>query len=379
MSDSESAAHAPGPHPTYGGKGLEALERPRYKSWRKKYRKMRHKFDQTYEENRQLFKDEQKLEAIAKRLKEELDGLLELCLDVNGSPNIPPELRFDVSFPRPERMPQVVKDNITPEAAQSMLRNYKAAAQDGTMPELDFHLIRIQIDDRLAAQGIESLDALEASVPHAIASTIEEVPEDARADEPLGYLTVDQENENIARSEAKRGEVLSLRKTTEEDKPWTELSFREQDRQIELTNPVSQHNWLKKHHKLPGLSADYADDNESLASHDKPERAEPKTTSRRRSNKNLAKRVGDRAVERAREGWSPSGVSGFEDDDIMDEPPVATSSGRKKKDPDGSYRAKVGKGGASKGKRKRNTEAGDTGSPLESAGSKKARLDAQDH
>ena len=52
MSDSESAAAAP--HPTTGGKSMETVqaqqnriqsERQPYKSWRKKYRKMRVKFD----------------------------------------------------------------------------------------------------------------------------------------------------------------------------------------------------------------------------------------------------------------------------------------------------------------------------------------------
>lgn len=71
MSDSESAA--PAPHPTLGGKSLQSLERPRYKSWRKKYRKMRSKFDTVLEDNKRLFKEEQKLEGIAKRLREELE------------------------------------------------------------------------------------------------------------------------------------------------------------------------------------------------------------------------------------------------------------------------------------------------------------------
>ena len=70
MSDSETPAPS---HPTHGGKSLQSLERPRYKSWRKKYRKMRYKFDGVLEENKKLFKDEQKLEGIAKRLREELE------------------------------------------------------------------------------------------------------------------------------------------------------------------------------------------------------------------------------------------------------------------------------------------------------------------
>jgi hypothetical protein len=72
MSDSEGTI-APAAHPSTGGKSLAALERPKYKSWRKKYRKMRVNFDGVLEENRKIFKEEQKLEGIAKRLREELE------------------------------------------------------------------------------------------------------------------------------------------------------------------------------------------------------------------------------------------------------------------------------------------------------------------
>lgn len=71
LSDPESTT-AP-PHPNLGGKSIQSLERPKYKSWRKKYRKMRHHFDGVLEDNKRLFKEEQKLETIAKRLREELE------------------------------------------------------------------------------------------------------------------------------------------------------------------------------------------------------------------------------------------------------------------------------------------------------------------
>lgn len=48
-------------------------ERARYKSYRKKYRKLRHKFDGVLEENKRLFKEEQKMLGTARRLREELE------------------------------------------------------------------------------------------------------------------------------------------------------------------------------------------------------------------------------------------------------------------------------------------------------------------
>ena len=45
-------------------------ERPKYKSWRKKFRKMKVQFDEKLKQNNNYFKDEQKLEAIARRLRQ---------------------------------------------------------------------------------------------------------------------------------------------------------------------------------------------------------------------------------------------------------------------------------------------------------------------
>ena len=45
--------------------------RPRYKSWRKKYRKMKARFDDVMKVNSTLFKEEQKLDVLAKRLQEQ--------------------------------------------------------------------------------------------------------------------------------------------------------------------------------------------------------------------------------------------------------------------------------------------------------------------
>lgn len=82
MSDSESIAAPPPAHPSFGGKSIETVqqqqsmfagERKPYKSWRKKYRKMRVQFDTAFEDNRVGFRQEHKLESTARRLREELE------------------------------------------------------------------------------------------------------------------------------------------------------------------------------------------------------------------------------------------------------------------------------------------------------------------
>ncbi|KAK4541463.1 hypothetical protein LTR36_007909 [Oleoguttula mirabilis] len=398
MSDSESL-HA---HPTIGGKSLESLQphsgRAAYKSWRKKYRKMRVTFDGVLEANKRLFRDEHKLESIAKRLREELDGLLDICLDLNENPSIPPDLRFNIR-PAPRHAPNVyIEPQITPEVANSMVAEYREAVSVGRIPPLDLHVVRDQIEQRLAAQGTETLDDLSLGTPHPVTTVGQLLPEDIRGDDPPSYLSLDQETTYLLRLDTKLGGVdpftgpransAETAKLLEEEKHFATLTPREQERQIELLNPQSQHSWLKTHAKTHPTGGADVDDNESLASHEaKPAAAPRKRGGGGAASKNLAKQVGDRAVERAREGFSPSAGSasnGFPGDamepdelGMMEDQAAPSSAGRKRvRDPDGAYRVKGGKGGAgaAKGKRKRGGSGEDGGG----GSSKKARVTGDD-
>nr|POE54371.1 hypothetical protein CFP56_41310 [Quercus suber] len=394
MSDSEATDALPASqsHPTHGGKGIEALNRPRYKSWRKKYRKMRVAFDAALEDNKRLFKEGDKLEAIAKRLREELDGLLEICLDINQNPAVSPDLRFDVSWPARKVQPGVdfIPANIAPEQAHHLLDDYRTYVSQGRIPVLDLHVIRNEVEQRLAAQEVKSLSALESSTSHTLPPASQsDLPEDMQGDPPAGFLTTEQETEYLLRLDAKLGDAAAIRTTEEkeisaagtpaahgtmsDDKHLCEMAPREMDRQIEILNPQSQHNWLRSHHKTQVVEG-VADDVESILSHDAPAKAPRKRGGAKGAN--LAKRVGDRAVERAREGLSPSNMS-MGDDELglgFAEEGLGGGSGRKKaKDAgDSAYRAKGGKtGGSSKGKRKR-ASGGET--PTGNGSAKKAKV-----
>ncbi|KJX97240.1 hypothetical protein TI39_contig520g00004 [Zymoseptoria brevis] len=376
-------------HATTGGKSLEALKRPQYKSWRKKFRKMKIKFDGVLEENKKMFKDEQKLEGIARRLREELDGLLELCLDLNQNPALPTDLRYNISLPKKHTtiasIPSVVPEDVTPQAANEMLVEYTQAVQRGQIPHLDLHVIREQIEEKLAAQGVPTLAELESSVPHTRPELNGDVlPDDVLGLEPPGFLTSEQEDAYLLRLDAKCGDQLSLTRTQEmqkdgsafaDDKHWAELTPREVERLFEIQNPQSQHNWLRAHGKGAAAGVD-ADDNESLAE------IKPATGRGGSGKRNLAKQVGDRAVGRAREGFSPGAASaGLGDDDelsLVDDHPVATVSAKKRGrgngDSDSTYRVKGGKsnGSAAKGKRKRTS--GDD--PISGGSGKKSKVEA---
>ncbi len=375
MSDSESTTAAPPPeHPQVGGKSLQSLERPRYRSWRKKYRKLRHRFEATLDENKRLFKEEHKLEGIAKRLREELDGLLELCLDLNQNPAIPPELRFDISYPEHPRSvaENAVPVDVTPDEANQQLAAYTRAVRSGQMPHLDLHVIREQVEERLAAQGVETLVEMETRVPQPIsnaadAATAVHFPTDDGDGvvEHLSWLTAEQEDAYLARLDAKLatehynltpGPEKIRERDAQGEKHWAELTPRGFETMLELANPQSQHNWLKTHQKVnTNIGGD--DDADSVASH---EVGGSKPSRRRTANKdkNLAKQVGDRAVERAR--MSPGAADGLEEDELAIDDGSSVSK-KRVKDPDSTFRVKGGKGGSSGNKAKRKRSGEDVG------------------
>ncbi|KAK8084813.1 hypothetical protein PG997_006084 [Apiospora hydei] len=63
--------------------------KPSYKSWKKKYRKMRLQFDQRMQQSEELHQCEQKALQTAKRLAIENDRLMDMLISINESPQIP--------------------------------------------------------------------------------------------------------------------------------------------------------------------------------------------------------------------------------------------------------------------------------------------------
>ncbi|KAK1068972.1 hypothetical protein LTR74_005235 [Friedmanniomyces endolithicus] len=398
---------SPGAHPTYGGKSIDKLpanpyaaflaeardRTQRYKSWRKKYRKMRAHFDGVLEENKRLFKEEHKLESLAKRSRQELDGLLDICLDLNENPSLPADLRFNIR-PPPRHPPVVdVAPDISPEQANEMVMAYKAAVQQGSLPPVDLEIIRNEVEHRLAAQDSQPLEDLIASMPARPILGPDTLPQELRSEDAPGYFTPEQEADYLQKLDARLGTdaFTNVRRTSDqqtlnEDKHFAEMTPRELEYHVELLNPQSQHSWLKAHIKLGILPGTIAveiggDDNDSLASH------EPKPPRKRAGNKNLAKQVGDRAVERARDGGSPvggavasaahsnGGGSRDEDELQLGDGRAGSAAKKKVKEVDNAYHPKGGK----KTKRKRSGEdvngaTGSTGGG--GGGSKKPKIDS---
>ncbi|EMC92434.1 hypothetical protein BAUCODRAFT_126416 [Baudoinia panamericana UAMH 10762] len=388
-------------HPTVGGKSLDNLptnpypqssqteqeqqqqqqqqqqqapqeqERVPYKSWRKKYRKLRGTFDASSDENKRLFKEERKLQSIAKRLREELDGLLDLLTDLNASPSLPSHLRYNVALPPSLRQPAPIEvsPTITPEQANAMVLEYKLAVQRGDLPPLDLHVVRGVVEQRLAAQGVEGLEeVVERVVPRPVGRLpvggeggdgvgVEkgEAAVDEEELEQAGYLTTEQEMDYLARLDAKE-EGLSMTTTNNvksattapssssgaagvsvslgephtiivgEEKHMASMTPRELERHLELLNPSSQHNWLRAHSRQGPVGVvtvgDTGDDGESLAGSEQQASGSGAASKRRRTggggsggggggggSKTLAKQVAERAVAAKDRDWSPGAAS----------------------------------------------------------------------
>lgn len=255
---------------------------------------------------------------------------------------------------------------------------YTMAVRNAQIPNLDLHVIRQMIDERLAAQEVLPLEELERTVPPdttATATTPASYELAPEAPEFPNYLNPAQETQYLARLDQAQEQGFGMSRPSitaatstaappEPEKHWAELTPRELERQTELSNPQSQHNWLKTHTKPTGDAAAAGAEDES----DVPTKPKAKP----RSKNTLAKQVGDRALERerAREG------SVDEDDLMMGADETGGGGRRKGKDPDSTYRVKGGKGGSgAKGKRKRSGE--DLVHGHEVGTGKRARVDGE--
>ncbi|KAK3937403.1 IEC3 subunit of the Ino80 complex, chromatin re-modelling-domain-containing protein [Diplogelasinospora grovesii] len=215
---------------------------PTYRSWKKKYRKMRIKFEDEMHKGENLHRDEQKALATARRLAIQKDRLLDLLLDVNNSAQIPPDKRFDLSLAPPP--------------------------SDTDEPAL---CLDIDLDPPDIGLGCKSYKQLLQDVPHKqFASAAERFPElfadleagrDSPADpnqgqpHPPSYLTADdldnylyEVDNRLANVEfAKTGAMPQLLPSLAPIAQHENTPNVKDNRDFALRNPTSVYNWLRKH------------------------------------------------------------------------------------------------------------------------------------
>ncbi|QDS68257.1 hypothetical protein FKW77_010621 [Venturia effusa] len=181
------------------------------RSWRKKYRKMKLRFDKAMDESSSLFRDCHKLEILAKRLQEENDQYLETLLNLNESSHTP---SFDLGSPH---------EDIDPVPSAS------------AVPALE-------------PDEPRSLKSLLATVPHThLDSGISRYPIELTLNPPPGYLSPAYEEEYLATLDAQIMGPTGL------DHVWRPLQVAQSrqlpsEKELHNSNPVSVLSWLRRNH-----------------------------------------------------------------------------------------------------------------------------------
>ncbi|KAI1650143.1 IEC3 subunit of the Ino80 complex, chromatin re-modelling-domain-containing protein [Daldinia loculata] len=299
--------------------------RPSYKSWKKKYRKMRIKFDHQMQEIETLHKLEQKAMRTAKRLAIENDRLLDLLFDINESPQIPFERRIDLSLEDDD-------DDNDSDATQKPTR---------------------------------SLRRLEEDVPHrSFAATVEQYPEilddlEPRDPQihPTSFLTADDVDEYLHELDTRLG--LKPKPTLAPSAIGKEIPNPAAN--FALRNPTSVYNWLRRHAPKTFLQ-DLEKEKDKDKGKDKDDGHDKEDDGRKRKGGGTARNKRQSAVSRKEKEKEAAESMDWDDDAGYDAP----AKGKRKRDDDGGYRPK---GGSSRPTKKRKSK--DFGS-LPTKGSRKS-------
>ncbi|KAI4277688.1 MAG: hypothetical protein LQ337_001561, partial [Flavoplaca oasis] len=257
--------------------------KPTYKSYRKKYLKMRHGFKAKMRESNTLFDDEQATVRIANRLQEQNEyvnvphcpssklmlssQLLELLHTCNQSHRIPPPLRYTLSpTPSPSAVPSLETDDPqppihpTPHSAHAALAALEEAHQEfsrGEMSPARFREITSQFKPYL--ENPTPLSSILSRVPHTTLESFpaEELPTSILQSDTLAYLTPSHEETYLNRLDAaiwsSNPEAAIAALNREHLSP-----PKDNTRDLQVRNPVSAYNWLRKHRPVLFSNTDSA-------------------------------------------------------------------------------------------------------------------------
>ncbi|KAL8813674.1 MAG: hypothetical protein Q9223_000295 [Gallowayella weberi] len=228
--------------------------RSTYKSYRKKYLKMRHGFKEKMRESNALFEDEQQAVRIANRLQERNDQLLELLHTCNRSLRVPPPLRYTLSpTPSASAVPSLEPDEPQPPVSHPSPHSALAARDEayqefarGEMSPARFREISSQLTPYLA--NPTRLSSILGRVSHTTLESIppEALPANILQPDTLAYLTSSHEDSYLNHLDSALGssDPEAALAALDREHP---LSIKDTQRDLLVRNPSSAHNWLRKH------------------------------------------------------------------------------------------------------------------------------------
>ncbi|KAI9881557.1 MAG: hypothetical protein M1830_000121 [Pleopsidium flavum] len=237
-----------------GAASLDALEtysKPTYKSYKKKYRKMKHTFEEKMRESNSLFREEQRATDIARRLQENNDQLLDLLLDINDSCRIPPPLHFDLRSPSLEAsdipLPEPNDHSLGAEdsfAASAAFEEAKADLASGELSPGSYSRVVAALANKVKPTSLSSLQA----IPHTTLASVAAgaFPDDISSDSPPGYLTPTHEDDYLFAVDGYLGSSTIIPRVNTSTNP-VRLGEKGSEKEAQVRNPVSVYNWLRKH------------------------------------------------------------------------------------------------------------------------------------
>ncbi|KAH7026422.1 IEC3 subunit of the Ino80 complex, chromatin re-modelling-domain-containing protein [Microdochium trichocladiopsis] len=266
--------------------------RPSYKSWKKKYRKMRIQFDVHLEQSEELHKLEQKAIRTMKRLAVENDRLMDMLLDINDSPQIPFERRIDISAHEP--------------ASEN-------EADDTQKPAKSLRKLQQTVPHRSFAATVQVFPSVQ-----------EELAPKNRDTEPTAFLTADDIDNYLYEIDLRLG--LKPQPSLAPNAHGAAGSTAAHN--YALRNPTSVYNWLRKHAPKTFLQDMEKDDNEKGEKVDGRKRKNAAGEGKRRST--MSKKDKER-LRAAEGGWDEDGSHDGQ-----------STKGKRKRDDDPGYRPKGG-------------------------------------
>ncbi|RAH43331.1 exosome non-catalytic core subunit RRP4 [Aspergillus brunneoviolaceus CBS 621.78] len=313
-----------------------APTRQSYKSFKKKFAKLKMKFEMQMGESEALIREGLRIEDLSKRIQEQNDQLLEVLLEFNDSLHVSSSLRYDLSapgdetfLPPPDRdIPASYND---PAIARSMLKDAKGRMAAGRM---NAHAYRELEDDvrRSKAFAPRLQYTSLTQVPHS-APLSDNQAEDHYPAHELGFLTPEHETEYYRALDAKLGDESAIEQLVSIPSKSTLV---ERTRDANLRIPISVHNWLRRNQPQIFLQDN---ENASEKSGSRPSRASKRATAQARKDDDM-----------------------YDDDGSYMETASTTggAKGKRKRDEDSGYRPK---GGSSRPSRKKKDKDDDGSTP----------------
>ncbi|KAF1967086.1 hypothetical protein BU23DRAFT_543274 [Bimuria novae-zelandiae CBS 107.79] len=308
-----------------------AQEKPPVKrSWRRKYRKMRARFEDTMTASNSLILEEWKAQATARRLREHNDQILDILLDMNDSARLPARLRLDLREQAEIDAQPTIED---PEVVHQRLLSLRTELANGIISAEEYARRAEDLHNSQTIQLSRSLAALEAKVPHTTDAPEPPIDGIDLTENAPGYMSPAHEEEYLALIDASIAEP-AIPETHPIRMPAIHVPPTEKD--LTVRNPDSVYNWLRKHQPQVFLQDKDPQHPENMS-----EKAAPRANAGRGKRQSAA-------------AGTPGPKTDHEEDDGFDpEAGAGAKGGRKSKggENDSAYRPKGGSSRAPKRKR----------------------------